>query len=194
MDSSTPSYRVIYDGKEGKKYKKIYESTGYVLYYFASEKVGPKFSSDGSKLMYKADSSEKSTIGYKMVLVVNDAESKTYDEIQQQMFGPHNEVVFVAEEWKPSETRGTYTGQYFIVANGVEGKRYNVVHDPQYTPDGKSLMYIAQINNKAFLVTNGIEGKKYDEILTIPVFMPDGKHIAYGARQGNELWWIVDPI
>ncbi len=45
---------------------------------------------------------------------------------------------------------------------------------------------------------DGQEGRPYDEIAGRPIFSPDGKHVAYGAKKGDK--WLVcidgqeDPI
>jgi len=43
------------------------------------------------------------------------------------------------------------------------------------------------------MVINGEESESYDDIRE-PIFSPDGRYVCYGARIGNELWWVVDEI
>jgi len=38
------------------------------------------------------------------------------------------------------------------------------------------------------------EGRLFDQVVTDPIFSPDSKKIAYGARLGNDLWWIVEDV
>lgn len=54
---------------------------------------------------------------------------------------------------------------------------------PAFTPDGRRLVYVAKKGERAVVVIDGQEGPIYDKIgQPIPIFSPDGAHIAYTAR------------
>jgi len=55
------------------------------------------------------------------------------------------------------------------------------------------LAYEVKEGGKWFVVLNDEEGKRYDEVWK-PIFNSDSKYLAYRARDGNELWWIVKPL
>ena len=85
----------------------------------------------------------------------------------------------------------------------VDGKEYGV-QNPELTPaflnanpifsnDSKHFAYIAEYNQKQSIVLDGKRGKEYDQTYG-PYFSPDNRYIAYGAKRGNELWWIVEDI
>ena len=77
------------------------------------------------------------------------------------------------------------------------------------SPDCRHVAYIAKNRNRSCVVLDGTAGKEYDEIgAVLPpppsrageeapfappvIFSPDGKHLAYVARQGNKSFLVLD--
>lgn len=90
--------------------------------------------------------------------------------------------------------------QFIIVCNGIEGPVYDRVTSPQFSPDGKYLVYRARRNNIRFVViadaaTNRVirEHTGYDRVFET-TFTPDGASVAYGAIDGNKIIWKVEKL
>jgi hypothetical protein len=45
-----------------------------------------------------------------------------------------------------------------------------------------------------FVVLDGLNGKGYEGSGTPPVFSPDGRHLAYGVKEGREYWIVLDGV
>lgn len=87
----------------------------------------------------------------------------------------------------------------FVVINGKEGQPYDMVVTPTFSPDGRRLVYRARKDAKRFVVvsdTNGLTIKQHKnyEMVFDTVFTEDGKSIAYGVKDGNNLIWKVDRL
>lgn len=105
----------------------------------------------------------------------------------------------------------------FVVVNNKAERLYGFVSQPVFSPNSKILAYKAKYIDdlfrpflkyskdykqiafrdtdldKTFVVTSNREGKGYDDIGDL-FFSPDGSKIMYGARLGNELFWIEQPL
>ena len=79
-----------------------------------------------------------------------------------------------------------------------EGKQYDGVIDPAFSPDSNRLAYVAFITgglfsaDKWFVVVDGKEDKQYDGILGAPTFSQDSQRVTYGAKKGNKWFAVVD--
>ena len=68
-----------------------------------------------------------------------------------------------------------------------------------FSPDGKFIVYRARKAGKRFVVVADTNGKtirrhpSYEQVFQ-PVFTDDGKSVAYGVKDGNELWWKVEKM
>ncbi|MEI6305661.1 MAG: hypothetical protein WCP33_02465, partial [Deltaproteobacteria bacterium] len=86
-----------------------------------------------------------------------------------------------------------------IVVDGHEGPLFDKIVSPVFSPDGRFLVYRARHAGKRFLVVSDLKGKvlrqyqNYDMVFQ-PVFTEDGSAVAYGALDGNELWWKVEKL
>ncbi|HHT9160316.1 MAG TPA: hypothetical protein ACFYEB_00455, partial [Candidatus Brocadiia bacterium] len=78
----------------------------------------------------------------------------------------------------------------FVVEDEIEGKQYDTVSCPTFSPDSKHVAYTAKEGNKEFVVVDGEEGKQYDTVSCGP-FSPDSKHVAYTAKEGNKEFVVV---
>jgi hypothetical protein len=89
--------------------------------------------------------------------------------------------------------------RFVIVANGKEGPMFDRVISPQFSPDGKYLVYRARQDGKRFVVVADATGKiirqhpGYERVFDT-TFTEDGKSVAYGVKDGNQLWWKVEKL
>ena len=79
--------------------------------------------------------------------------------------------------------------------DGKEGKKYDGVWKPTFSPDSQHLAYVVYKykGNKYFMVLDGKEGKEYDQIWG-PTFTSDSQHIIYFVQKGDEIWKIVKRV
>jgi len=166
---------VVIDGKENKAYNQV---------------GVPVFSPDNTKLAYAAYIYIPNAS--KWFMVINEKEGKAYEDIiGGPVFSPDSKQLgYIALENK----------KYFVVIsdsggeNYKESERYDLTSLPVFSPNSKNFAYIVRKEGKWQVVVNGKEsGKSYDRIWD-PVFSSDSKYVAYGARNGNELWWIVERV
>lgn len=90
--------------------------------------------------------------------------------------------------------------RFLIVSNNVEGPMYDRVIGPLFSPDGRYLIYRARQDGKRFVVvadpqTGKVikEHPRYERVFD-PVFTTDGPAVAYGVKDGNQLWWKVEKL
>jgi len=86
-----------------------------------------------------------------------------------------------------------------IVVDGTEGPVFDRVIGPQFSPDGSLLVYRARQDGKRFVVVADSAGtiirKHQDYELVFPlVFTTEGSSVAYGVKDGKELWWKVEKL
>lgn len=88
---------------------------------------------------------------------------------------------------------------WFIVVNGVEGPGFDRVISPEFSPNGKYLVYRARKDGKRFVVVAKRSGKiirqhpAYEQVFEV-TFTADGKSLAYGVKDGARLIWQVEPL
>jgi Tol biopolymer transport system component len=88
---------------------------------------------------------------------------------------------------------------WFIVVNGKEGPPFDRVVSPIFSPDGKLVVYRARKDGKRFVVVADSNGKivrlhpSYEQVFPLR-FTADGKSVAYGVKDGRQLWWKVEPL
>ena len=76
---------------------------------------------------------------------------------------------------------------------GCKEEEFDRVGSPLYSPDGKSIAYWAQDNEKTFMVRNGQRGKQCDAgSWRRPAWSPDGRTLAYVARRWPKELLMVD--
>lgn len=82
--------------------------------------------------------------------------------------------------------------QQAIVVDHSAGEGYGSVRKALFSPDSRHVVHWATRGRKEHLVIDGDPGEPYDEIQISPiVFSRDSKQVAFGARRGRELWWVV---
>lgn len=88
---------------------------------------------------------------------------------------------------------------WFVVVNGKEGPAFDRVVSPKFSPDDKFLVYRARQSGKRFVVVADITGKtirkhpEYEQVFDVQ-FTADGKSVAYGVKDGNQLIWKVEKL
>ncbi len=64
-----------------------------------------------------------------------------------------------------------------------------------FSPDGRKVTFIAKKEGKSYLILDGKEShQKYDGIYRPFSFDQESKFLYFGARIGNEFWWIAEEI
>jgi len=88
---------------------------------------------------------------------------------------------------------------WFVVVNGTEGPAFERIYSPQFSPDGKLVVYRAKMKDKRLVVVSERSGKtirqypSYDQVFDAK-FTDDGKSVTYGVKDGNRLAWIVEKL
>jgi hypothetical protein len=96
--------------------------------------------------------------------------------------------------WAFAARRGA---TWFVVVNGKEGPAWDRVVTPQLSPDGTRVAYRARQQGRRFVVVADAEGRTVrvhralEQVFPVR-FGPDGRSIAYGAKEGREALWIVE--
>lgn len=86
-----------------------------------------------------------------------------------------------------------------LVVDGNEGRKFDKIVSPLFSPDGRSVAFRARQDGKRFMAVSDLKGnivkqhQSYDMVFQ-PVFSADGKSVGYGALVGNELWWKVEKL
>ena len=86
-----------------------------------------------------------------------------------------------------------------MVINGSEGPEYDKIVSPQFTPDGRYVVFRARRNGRRSVVVADQRGavvkafKEYDMVFQ-PVISADGTRIEYTALDGRELWHVVERL
>jgi hypothetical protein len=78
-----------------------------------------------------------------------------------------------------------------VVVNGDEGKEYNAVSKPIFSPDSERVAYQATRYPSQFIVVDGEEGKEYSAVKNV-VFSPNSKRVAYQAARRPSQFIVVD--
>jgi hypothetical protein len=90
-------------------------------------------------------------------------------------------------------------GKEFIVIGEEEGKRYDYVYIPIFSPGSQKVGYVARQEGDAtearrwFVVVDGKESK-YHNVIGNPIFSSDSKYMSYGVHSERELWWVVEEV
>jgi hypothetical protein len=89
--------------------------------------------------------------------------------------------------------------RFLIVTNGKEGPMFDRVISPQFSPDGKFVVYRARQDGRRFVVVADTTGRiikehpRYERVFET-TFTGDGKSVAYGVKDGNQIWWKVEKL
>jgi len=87
--------------------------------------------------------------------------------------------------------------------DGTEGKTYDGVGDPLFSPDSQRVAYVVQTGIGTFVVLDGEEGKRYEAIVTTiritsnretRVIFDSGDSFHYLAALGNKIYLVEEKI
>jgi Tol biopolymer transport system component len=115
---------------------------------------------------------------------------KTYDEAESLTYSNDGSYTYAARNGR----------DWFVVVDGKEGPAFDRVVTPLFGPAGKYLVYRVRKEGRRFVVVaDALTGKilrkhpAYEQVFQ-PVFTSDGKSVAYGVKDGQELWWKVEKL
>jgi Tol biopolymer transport system component len=162
---------VVVDGEAGKNYQKIMEDS-------------ITFSPDSKRVAYVASENGK------LFLVLDRRERKEFvyywwsPILSRPLFSPDSKrIAYVAVE--------PVTNEYFVVLDGLAGKRYRSIKSPAFSPDSAHLAYVAE-GDGTFVVANGTEGQEKDVYSEVVFDAPDKLH--YLTRTGKSIFLIEETI
>lgn len=90
----------------------------------------------------------------------------------------------------------TLKKQSFVFENGEEGARYDgTITSPNFSDDSQSFMYaVLGKDSKQFVVLNGEPGPVHERIYGAPSLSKGGRYLLYGARDGQDIFWVADKV
>ena len=198
---------VVLDGKEMKNYDEVsypYFADNNETLIYSAKRNNQWLIVDGDNEFQVSNNpmflwKKKGKIGYvlnenkKSSVVINNVPEKVYER-----------VGIVYDIFSPDDNNYAYSANnennYFIVFNGKELYSYTLsdkddyVSAVQFSPDSQKIVYIIRDKGKSKVVVNGKSNNEYDMIYTSPKFSPDSSKVEYGAKLGDEFWWIVDNV
>ena len=172
-----PSGRIVIDGRAGTSY--------------AGFGTKPVFSADSRHVAYLAMNAQKLWF-----VVADGIESREKYSTVQGHAG-----VFPNLQWSLDGRELAYISsvdangalKQVVVADHVEGRKYDEIAGLAMDPKGERVAYAARTGNQWAVVVDGKEGPRHDGVLaTSPVFSPDGRHVAYGAQEGRRFFVVID--
>ncbi len=183
-------YNFIRFSPDGKHFAYVGELGGYYVIYdgkkfgpYSGQPVALTFSPDGNNFAYVAATSSASFI----VLngqILNTPITPAYTYNASIAFNPMNDqLAYVANN-----------GAMYAIVNKDEpgASSKGPILDPTFSPDGKTLAYVAEDSNSTYLVINGVDQQKYqwsnqqnigDAGLGDIIFSADSQHIAYAVSR-----------
>lgn len=140
------------------------------------------FSSDSQRFAYKALENGK------YFVILDGKEGKKYEVIRNLIFSPDGtQFGYAAREYKT---------KWFVVINGQEKERFQVnggIDSLVFDSTGNHFAYRVKAGSKWFVILDNQKSKSYDEIQNL-TFSSDSKHLCYGARDGRDIWWVVEEM
>jgi rRNA maturation protein Nop10 len=140
---------VVLDGKEGKKYERIFPSIF-------------TFSPDSKHLVYRAGEDcelggyyNETNMCSRYFVVLDGKEGNKYDYIENYslIFSPDSKhFAYIGGENCKQFHEYIKCSKYFIVLNGKEGKKYDYIYPPTFSLDNKYFIYFAKLNNEIWQI------------------------------------------
>ena len=153
-------WRVVVDGKIGRKYESVNNAP-----------FG--FSPNSRRFGYRATIIEKN-----QVAVVDETASKPYEVVVGPVFSPDSKhVAYLAK---------TGSKTVLVIDDKEEELPYEPIGFSGFTPDSQGIAYAATKNGKQFWMVKGKEQGSHDYIGEL-AFNSDGSRIAYVAGEGKPL-------
>jgi len=169
-------FLVVVDGIPGREYDWLMDP--------------PKFSRDGARYMYPAFRGEKQ----RHVMVIDGVESEEFDQLGLSFSftdDGHPAYVGVREIESPLQPPTLTDGRVPEFEREAEGITMNERVYRYGDTGGHYSTWVARPGRRLILIRNGIPSPEYDEIGWTD-FSPDGRRLAYSARQGATWRVIVD--
>jgi hypothetical protein len=123
------------------------------------------------------------------VLVVGRQESPGYDRIETEDVGDPMGGSWPAcpLAFSPDGLHSAYgvarDRKGWVVLDGQKGPTFLEVGEPVFSPDGRSVAYLARVGKDEWAVAlNGKAGPTFREVWGKPLFGPNGERLAYVAR------------
>lgn len=158
----------------------------------------PRFSNDGRKIAAVV----APEFGKWTIAVDSIPWQKTFnDTVLAPIFSPDGKkVAAIAKESKDQMSMGSSlhsikgNDRWTIIVDGVAwDQTFDMIWDPVFSPDSKTIVAKAEINGKYCIVVNGKPGKKFFDALWRPVFSPDGnKLLVRAVTQGKYCRYILN--
>lgn len=120
------------------------------------------------------------------------------DGVKEQAYPEAADLVYSADSQLKAFCAKKANG-WCVVVNGAEGPVFDRVVTPQFSPDGKIIVYRARKGGKRFVVvadTKGVVIRQhpgYDRVFE-PVFTVDCASVAYGVVDGRQIVWKVEKL
>ncbi len=158
----------------------------------------PSFSHTGRQVAFAewALDSRSQAFSYPRIAVLDLASSrKTYltsgeRECWRPVFSPTDTELAYIEK----STDGQFDVQLYDLTTGVQTRLTETPYDewdPQFTPDGRAVVYAAKANGSWDLFTIDISTRQVTRLTTTrgdewdPFVSPDGRRLLYGGRFGS---------
>jgi S1-C subfamily serine protease/WD40 repeat protein len=162
----------------------------------------PRFAPDG-KLLYVAQVRANNQLAER--LVVDGKAGPAFDRVEADATSGTNGLVFSADGKRFAYVAQERYHKCFVILDADRQSTYDNILGLTFSADGRHLAYFASThkNNRDEWVTvvDGKPGPIYDDVghgwppgawPCAPVFSPDGRHLAYGARRGDKQFLVVD--
>lgn len=154
---------------------------------------------EGFRVTIKAEALNKLEGTIENNVIENGRDSTKYQiVIRETSLGKIQQGIFMESIVASSDGRRVAyavknDGKMFIVVDGKEGKRYDNLAIPMFSPNSQRIAYGATSGNKEIVVVDDQEGPPYDKIMAGgPLFSYDSQRVAYVAERGDKQIVVVD--
>ncbi len=188
ISTSVDGRRIAYKAKHGDKLLVVVDGIPGREYDWLMDP--PKFSRDGRRYMYPAFRGKKQ----QHVMVVDGVESEDFDHLGlSYYFTDDNRPAYVGvrEIESPLHPPAATDGKVPEFERETAGITMNERVYRYGDTGGHYSTWVARPGRRLILIRDGIPSPEYDEIGWID-FSPDGRRLAYSARQGATWRVIVD--
>ena len=188
VSSSADGRRLAYKVKHGNKSLMVVDGVPGHEYDVVIDP--PKFSRDGTRYMYPAFRGKKQ----QHVMVVDGVESEEFDHLGLSFSFTdegHPAYVGVREIESPLQPPAATDGKVPEFEREIDGITMNERVYRYGDTGGHYSTWVARPGRRLILIRDGIPSPEYDEIGWTD-FSPDGRRLAYSARQGATWRVIVD--
>ena len=164
--SRDKKFAVVFDGKLGPSFDAIGQET-------------PIFSPDGKHIAYKAKK------GNTWRILVGNKEQAAYENVSRPLFSPDSARVLYLGQKKDEKQCAVIDGRE---AGCFDSFLPNIL---KFSADSTRWTAIAINKKKMVAVVDGQGGSAYEDI-TVPIFSPDSRRVAYTAQRDKKWRIVVD--